>query len=81
MEPTDISFNIFYTIRKVKLYATVCVLFIEFIFSLLFVTMYLNAKSDWVGPSQDFGLRAFEMMIVCFACTVMSQTIAGPTQL
>jgi glycerol uptake facilitator-like aquaporin len=41
------------------------------------MTIYLQAKSDWVAPSQDFGLRAFTMMLVCYACTAMSQRISG----
>lgn len=63
--PEDTSDNIFYT------------LFIEFIFSWIFLTIYLHAKSDWVAPSQDFGLRAFTIAIVAYACSAMSQPVNG----
>ncbi|TNV80671.1 hypothetical protein FGO68_gene10960 [Halteria grandinella] len=65
MVPQDIGYSLFY------------VLLIEFTFCWIFLTIYLHAKSDWVAPSQDFGLRAFTMMIVCYACTAMSQNISG----
>ena len=58
-------------------YSVFYVLLIEFTFCWIFLTIYLHAKSDWVAPSQDFGLRAFTMMIVCYAMIAMSQGIAG----
>ena len=51
--------------------------FVEFIFSWIFITIYLYAKCDWVAPSQDFGLRAFTMMGVYYACISMVQRITG----
>jgi len=53
------------------------VLFVEFIFSWILMTIYMHAKSDWVAPSQDFGLRAFTMMGVTYACIAMSQKFTG----
>ena len=50
---------------------------VEFIFSWIFLTIYLHAKCDWVAPSQDFGLRAFTMMGITYACTAMSQPLNG----
>lgn len=34
----------------------------EFAISLIFLTIYMHAKNDWVSPSMDFGLRAYTMM-------------------
>jgi len=48
------------------------IVFVEFMFSWIFITIYLHAKCDWVAPSQDFGLRAYVMMAVYYACLSMS---------
>lgn len=65
MAPNDLNDNVFY------------VMLIEFINSWIFLTIYLYAKIDWVAPSQDFGLRAFTMMGVQYACTSFTQKITG----
>jgi hypothetical protein len=49
----------------------------EFAISLIFMTIYMHAKNDWVSPSMDFGLRAYTMMGVQFVCAAMSLKVTG----
>jgi glycerol uptake facilitator-like aquaporin len=49
----------------------------EFGFSLIFLTIYMHAKNDWVSPSMDFGLRAYTMMGVQYLCAAMSLKVTG----
>jgi hypothetical protein len=49
----------------------------EFAFSLIFLTIYMHAKNDWVSPSMDFGLRAYTMMGVQYLCAAMSLKVTG----
>lgn len=49
----------------------------EFVFSLIFLTIYMHAKNDWVSPSMDFGLRAYTMMGVQYLCAAMSLKVTG----
>ena len=51
--------------------------FEEFIFSLIFITIYMYAKHDWVSPSMDFGLRAYTMMGIQYVCAAMSLKCTG----
>ena len=53
------------------------VLLAEFAFSLIFLTIYMHAKNDWVSPSMDFGLRAYTMMGVQYLCAAMSLKVTG----
>ncbi len=49
----------------------------EFAFSLIYLTIFMHAKSDWVSPSMDFGLRAYTMMGVQYLCAAMSLKVTG----
>jgi len=49
----------------------------EFAISLIFMTIYMHAKNDWVSPSMDFGLRAYTMMGVQYLCAAMSLKVTG----
>lgn len=49
----------------------------EFTFSMIFLTIYMYAKNDWVSPSMDFGLRAYTMMGVQYLCAAMSLKVTG----
>jgi glycerol uptake facilitator-like aquaporin len=50
---------------------------VEFIFSWIFLTIYTYSKVDWVSPSQDFGLRAYTMMGITYACITMAFRTTG----
>jgi len=41
------------------------------------MTIYMYAKTDWVSPSMDFGLRAFTMMGVQYLCSNLSLKMTG----
>jgi glycerol uptake facilitator-like aquaporin len=56
---------------------TFYLLIAEFIFSLIFLTIYMYAKNDWVSPSMDFGLRAFTMMGIQYLSAALSLKITG----
>lgn len=65
MYPRDITLNV----------ALVTVA--EFTLSIIFMTIYMYAKNDWVSPSMDFGLRAYTMMGVQYLCAAMSLRVTG----
>lgn len=65
MRPREYETNVFF------------VLLAEFAFSLIFLTIYMHAKNDWVSPSMDFGLRAYTMMGVQYLCAAMSLKVTG----
>ena len=65
MKPRDNHTNLFFVTRA------------EFAFSLIFLTIYMHAKNDWVSPSMDFGLRAYTMMGVQYLCAAMSLKVTG----
>lgn len=65
MRPREYETNVFF------------VFLAEFAFSLIFLTIYMHAKNDWVSPSMDFGLRAYTMMGVQYLCAAMSLKVTG----